>query len=233
MTLLTMIQRAAKRIPVTSPSVVIGSTDLIVQELLACANEEGEQLMRRGTWQVLRKQQAYTALAQEVQTGMIPSDFDRFVQETFWNRTRKRIMWGPVTPQEWQNLKAWTATPAMDTFVIRGGDVLITPNPAAGDQLYFEYVSENWCQSSGGTPQNEWAADTDTGILDEKLMALGVVWRYRFAKGLKWQTQFQNYDTQVKQALAVDQPQRTVSLGEDSYSGRRPGISVPPGNWNV
>jgi hypothetical protein len=233
LTLLNLIQQAARRIGITPPSVVVASTDANVQELLTCAQEEGFQLMRRGTWQVLRKQQIFKALAQEEQTGMIPADFDRFVQETFWNRTKKRIMWGPVTPQEWQNLKAWTATPAMDTFIIRGGNVLITPNPTAGDDLAFEYVSKNWCQSAGGDGQDEWLADTDTGILDERLMRLGVVWRYKQKKGLNWQVDFQNYDTQVKQALTVDQPQRTVSLGEDAYIGRRPGISVPPGNWNV
>lgn len=228
-----MIQFAASRVGITPPSVVVGSTDLQVQELLTVAQEEGFQLMRRGTWQILRKQQQFTAVAQEIQTNMIPSDFDRFVQETFWNRTRKRILWGPITPQEWQNLKAWGATPAMDTFVIRGGNVLITPNPSAGDQMYFEYISKNWCRSSGGTPQDEWLADTDTGILDEKIMRQGVVWRYKQKKGLKFDIDARNYETQVRQALTQDQPQRTVSLGEDATTGRRPGISVPPGNWNV
>jgi hypothetical protein len=233
MSLLTLIRFAASRVGVTPPTTVIGSTDLQVQELLTVAQEEGFQLMRRGTWQILRKQQLYSALAQEIQTSMIPSDFDRFVQETFWNRTRKRILWGPVTPQEWQNLKAWTATPAMDTFVVRGGNVLIIPNPTAGDQMAYEYISKNWCQSSVGTAQDEWLADTDTGILDEKLMRQGVVWRYKQKKGLKFDTDAKNYETQVLQALTGDQPQRTVSLGEDATMGRRPGISVPPGNWSV
>jgi len=233
MSLLTLIQQAARRIGVTPPTVVVNSTDANTQELLTCAQEEGFQLMRRGTWQVLRKQKEHTALAQEVQTNMIPADFDRFVQETFWNRTKKRILWGPITPQEWQNLKAWTATPAMDTFTVRGGNILIIPNPTAGDQMYFEYISKNWCQSSGGTAQDEWLADTDTGILDEKLMRLGVIWRYKQKKGLKADIDFQNYETQVKQALTVDQPQRTVNFGEDSWIGRRPGISVPPGSWSV
>lgn len=233
MSLLTLIQFAALRVGVSSPSTVVANTNQQVQELLTVAQEEGEQLMRRGTWQILREQKLFPALNQEIQTAMIPDNFDRFIQETFWNRTRKRPIWGPVTPQEWQNLKAWTTSPVVDTFCMRGGDILIDPNPTAGDIFAYEYIKKNWCQSVALVPQDSWQADTDTGILDEKIMRMGVVWRYKQKKGLAWQTDFNNWDTQVMQALAQDQPQRTVNLGTNSYVGRQPGIAVPQGSWSV
>jgi len=233
LSLLTLVQRAALRIGLTPPSVVYNSTEQNVKELLECAQEEGEELMRRGTWQVLRKQQTFTAVAQEVQTSAVPSDFDRFINETFWNRTRKIPFWGPVTPQEWQTLLAWNASPVTNTFTFRGNDILITPNPTAGDTMAFEYISKNWCQSSGGTAQSAWAADTDTGILDEKLMRLGVIWRYKQKKGFNFSADLENYETQVKQALTKDMPMQTVSFGDTQMPGRFPGIAVPQGSWSV
>lgn len=233
MTLLTMVQQAALMVGITQPSVVVGSTNQQVQELLACAQEEGRKLMKRGVWQVLRKQQLFSAVAQEIQTNMIPSDYDRFVNETFWNRTRRRPLYGPMTPQEWQNLKAWTSSPVSDTFTMRGNDIYIIPTPTAGDEMAYEYVSKNWCQSSGGTPQDEWLADTDTGILPERIMQMGIQWRYKQKKGLKFMPDYQVYETEVKQQLAGDNPLRTVNFGNPNWIGRYPGIAVPDGSWSV
>lgn len=189
--------------------------------------------MRRGEWQVLRKEKTFSALAQESQTSMVASDLDRFVNETFWNRTRKRPLYGPATPQEWANLKAWTSSPVVDTFTYRGGNILITPNPTAGDTLAYEYISNQWCETSGGTDQSAWAADTDVGILSEALMRLGIVWRYKQKKGLPWLTDYDMYDSRVKQGLAQDKPQRTINFGDAWPTGRRPGIAVPQGSWTI
>lgn len=233
MTLLTTIQSACRIIGLTAPSSFVGSTNLLAQELLECAQEEGFDLMRRGTWQVLTKERTFTTVASQTQTDIIPDDFDRFINETFWNRTRKRPLYGPVTPQEWQNLIAWTSSPIQDTFRMRGGDILVTPTPPAGETWAFEYISKNFCQSNTGTAQSAWAADTDTGILDERLMAAGIVWRYKAKKGLPFETDFQKYESDVRQALVQDKPQRTINFGYGKYMGRRPGVVIPEGDWTA
>ena len=233
MSLLTLIQNACYRIGITAPSAVIGSSDQQVKELLEVAQEEGVQLMKRGTWQALRTQKTFTAVAQETQTSAVPSDYDRFINETFWNRTRKIPFFGPVTPQQWQTLIAWSSSPVTNTFTFRGNNILITPNPTAGDTMAYEYISKNFCQSSGGTGQAAWAADTDTGVLPERLMELGVVYRYKQKKGLRWQPDYENYETQVKQALTSDSPMQTVSFGDGYFPTRYPGIAVPQGSWSV
>jgi hypothetical protein len=47
----------------------------------------------------------------------------------------------------------------------------------------FEYQSTYFCQSSAGADQSAWAADTDVGVLDENLMELGVIWRFKKKNG--------------------------------------------------
>ena len=37
-------------------------------------------------------------------------------------------------------------------------DILINPAPSAGHTFAYEYMSKNWCESSGGTDQAAWAA---------------------------------------------------------------------------
>jgi hypothetical protein len=240
MTLLTMVSAAAQLIGIPAPGSVIGNSSPQVQELLACAQDEGFDLMRRGAWQVLDTNTTFSAVATAVsgttyaiQTGAVPSDYDRFLQETFWNRTRKRPLYGPVTAQEWQNLVAWTSSPVVDTFRFVGSQIWIIPAPTAGDVMAYEYISKNWCQSSGGTGQSEWLADTDTGVLDEDIMKLGVVWRFKQKKGLPFMADYDKWDARARQALVQDMPQRTINFGSGVSTGRRPGISVPEGSWDI
>ena len=232
MTLLTMIQDACDLIPLARPSAVVSSTAQEVRELLGVAQEEGLELSRRYDWQKLTKEKTFTSVATETQTSMVPSDLDRFVAETFWNRSKRRPFRGPVTAQEWQQVKSWTTSPVPEIFRYRGGDILVQPVPTAGDTFAYEYVSTQWCESSGGTDQSAWAADADVGLLPERLMKLGIIWRWKAMKSFPFETDYQLYESQVQQAILRDKPQRTVNmaLGERT---RRPGIVVPDGDWAV
>lgn len=232
MTLLTIVQGACDRIGLARPAAVLSSSEQQVRELLALANEEGLELSRRADWQALCKEQTFTSVATETQTSMLPSDFDRFVPDTFWNRSKRRPFKGPVTPQEWQEIKAWTTAPLPEIFVYRGNNILVQPVPSAGDTFAYEYVSKNWCESSGGTDQDAWAADTDVGLLPERLIILGIVWRWKSMKGLPAADDATTYDVQVRQALLRDRPYRTISMAMGSRQ-RRPGIAVPDGDWNL
>jgi hypothetical protein len=234
MTLLSICQDAADEIGIARPTAIVGSQQPEVQKLLRYAKKEGKEIIKRGYWQGIRKEQTFTSLAQETQTSMIPSDFDRFVNGTFWNRTRRRPLLGPVTPQEWQNLKAWTSSPVQDTFIIRGSSVLINPAPPAGETFAFEYISKNYCESSGGTDQSVWTVDTDLPLLPDELFVLGIKWRYLEGEGLPFENAYANYESQVRQALTGDTAKRTVNMAARSpYGSPRPGIVVPEGDWSV
>jgi hypothetical protein len=139
-------------------------------------------MMKTYPWQTLRKEGTFTALAQETQTSILPSNFDRFVPETFWDRTNDKLIVGPIDSVEWNSKKAagYSGTPR---FIYRGDSVLVVPAFAGGESLAFEYVSKNWCQSSGGTAQSAWAADTDTGILDEELLIYAGIFEYLDSEG--------------------------------------------------
>lgn len=231
MTLLTLVQDAAVKLSINRPTAVIGSTDATVRRLLSFANEEGRDLASSYDWQSLRKEQTFTTVAAETQTNAIPTDFDRFVNETFWNRTRRRPLTGPVDARQWQAVKAWTTSPVTDTFTYRGSNILVNPTPAAGQTMAFEYISKNWCESSGGTDQNEWAADTDVGLLPEYLMALGIVWRFRQAMGAPYQDNLSIYTAQVDKAFRKQRPASSIDMS--GGIPRAPGINVPEGNWSL
>lgn len=234
MSLLSMVKSACRRIGVAPPNVVATATDATVMQLLELANEEGEALAGYGDWKILRKEQTFLTVNAETQTnGTLPVDWSGFIDQTLWNRSRRRPLYGPATSEQWAAWKAGSTFPVTDTFYLRGTSWLMNPLTAVGDTIAYEYRSKNWCAASDGTGQPGWQADTDTGLLSERLMSLGLIWRYKKGRGLEWESDYDKYDFQVEVELAKDQPRRIIDMKSGAPHTRIPGVVVPDGSWNV
>ena len=236
MTLLTMINEAQDVLSLPRSSVAITSTDSAVRQLVSLANEEGRSLSRHPhwAWEAITKEKTFTATATTTQTGAIESDFDRIINDTMMNRSAQRRVTGPLTPEEWQAQQALTTQLLTDAYRIRGGDLLLIPTPTAGDTYAYEYLSKNWCETSGGAGNSSWQNDSDVGVLREDLMLLGIIWRYRKAKGYDYAEEFRTYQTEVEQAIMRDGGKRIIDFSFDDSlirSSRRP--AVIEGGWNV
>lgn len=164
----------------------------------------------------------------------LPADFQRSIDNTFWDRSRFWQMRGPLSPQQWQVYKSSIIgnasiqrrfrfrsirRPAANSdftndlnsdFSGVGNTILsqfisIDPNPLDnGAQLVFEYVSNGWCQSANGAPQVEWLADSDIGVLDEYLLRLSLKYRLLRRLGLSYSEELDEFERQVDKAQAVD-----------------------------
>lgn len=141
----------------------------------------------------------------------LPSDFQRPVDNTMWDRGRFWSMRGPQSPQQWQLYKSSVIGRASIQrrfrFRREGGNMVFSIDPVPTDNatpLVFEYVSNAWCQSATGTPQTLWEADTDTGILDEDLLMLGTRWRVYARLGFPYQEEKDEYEVEVLKAMAFD-----------------------------
>lgn len=235
MSLLTICQNAARRLNIPVPTVVVTSLTDTDLQLFALANEEGKELSRRASWQQLTKEQTFTSVAQETQTGAIPSDFDRILPDTFYNRTRKRQVIGPLNAQDWQAQKALTATVIYDSFRIRGNDILMIPSPQLGDAYAYEYLSKYWVDTDAddAADADAFSADTNSSILDEELITLGVEWRFLKAKGLDYQAHYTAYEMRVMQAISRDGGRTNINMASGSIynAPRYPGI--PEGSWSL
>ena len=232
MSLLTIIQSVCRRVGHPPPTSVFGNTDETTQRLLEIAEDEGRELARYGDWKVLRLTHTFTTTATESQTNShTPADLGSYLDGTFWNRTRQMRLNGPVSAEEWHRLKAMSSAPSIDTFYLEGTTWLMQPVPTAGQTIAYGYRSSYWCKASGGTLQETWAADTDLGVLPERLMELGIIWRYKQARGLDWQTDYDKYSFQVQQALAADSPHGVIDMS--GTSSERIGIVGPEFNWTL
>lgn len=233
MSLLTLCQAAARQLNVAVPSSLVGNTgNETAMLLLRLASEEGFSLMRRYPWQMLTAEKTFTTVAADEQTNAIPTDYDRMIPETMFNRGTRRRVAGPLSAEEWQQTKATLVTYVNPTFRIRGDALLMSPNPPAGETVAYEYVSKHFCKSAGGTTQADWVADSDLGRLDEGLMSLGLVWRFRQVKGLSYAEDLNLYERRVSDAEMRDGVKPRIS-GDMGVMDRRATKLQIPETWNI
>lgn len=236
MSLLTMTVQAARRIGISPPTVVVASSDPQILQLLALANEEGQELSARYPWTALQNESTFTTVATESQgiiTTLAGSSFRYILNDIMWDRTLLRPVFGPLVPQDWQALKARNVNGPYAQFRIRGTSVLFIPAPVAGDTVAFEWISRNWVNvtSPVGTSAT-WTADADTGALDEEIMTQGLIWRWKATKGLNYEEDYMKYERLVADQTARDGGKARLNLG-GGLNNFPAGVLVPIGSWSL
>lgn len=227
MTLLSICQNAADEIGLTPPATVQGNAEGEVMKLRRYANKVGTKMMKDYAWQVLRKERVFTAISGEEQTGIFPSDWDRIIPDTFWDRNLSYLVTGPVSPVEWQGLKALNSEISERKFALRGGSVLVYPAPSGGETFAFEYVSKNWAMN-GSTPQPALVEDADTAIIDEELITRGVIYEYLVNDGQPAGAALVEYQRYFDTLVQNDRQSSGVLRAGDMFRSARRFGGTPP-----
>ena len=237
MSLLTIVQNFCKRTNLNVPNTVSGTTDTRIQQIAALLEEIGNDMASRGSWQEITFEASHTTLAVEDQGAIntIASNGYRYLKNnTIWDRSTRLPVCGPLDAEEWQNLKAWVVTGPRYRYRIRGGELLVNPAPPAGESWYFEYDSQNWILSADGmTYKQYFTLDTDTILLPETVMLMGLRAWWKKEKGLEYAEDMRMYETQLKDSLGRDGSKTSIRMDKDSFVGPVPGIFVSPGSWNL
>jgi hypothetical protein len=149
------------------------------------------------------------------QAYSLPSDYDFMISGTQWDRGYRWQVFGPLTPQEWQVLKSGLSpTGPRRRFRLMGGMYYLDPVPYDSNLLVYEYYSNAFANPLGVTTTQATAFtnDTDTYVLPDDLMILGLKFRYRQAKGLEYEDAFDNYQRALQRELGRDTGSRTLRL---------------------
>lgn len=233
-TCLSIVNAALTRLGFASVAAAVGSDDLNVRTMVALSTEEGQELAARYPWTGLQGEATFTTVATEIQGAIetLAPGMAYIVNDTIWNRSLRRPVFGPRTPQEWQQNKAFAINGPWSSHRIQGGTLRMYPVPTAGETCYFEYISRYWCESSAGDGQDAWAADEDVPVLDAQLIQLGTIWRYKKLKGFEYGEDFATYERRVTDAMARDGGKDWLSLSNTKYD-IFPGVVVPAGSWNL
>lgn len=180
-----------------------------------------------------------------------PADFDRYINQTWWDRTNRWALLGPDSPQmdQWHRSGVVTTGPRRHFRQIgygaQGGafttgfssgfsggapasNYRLWPPPGAADtpiNIAFEYISANAVISSSGGAQPKFLADDDVTVLDSQILVLGTKWRMWQIKGFDYSDMQQEYQDYVDRKFANDGGAKTLSLSRNQSSGLTGGIT--------
>lgn len=235
MSMLTLIQSFCRRTNISVPSTVLGSTDAQVLQVLALLEEECDDLAQRGDWQQLTYEATHTTLAAESQgdiNTIATNGFDRIKPNTFWDRTLSLPVY-VIDGTDWQQSKANNISGPYTQVRLRGDTLIAIPTPTAGSTWAFEYISKNWAVDSGGTSyDSEFNADSDEILLPNKIVKMGLRWRWKKEKGFDYDEDFQTYERMIEKALGSNNMRRNINLDERPTMPQ-PKIYTPDGGWNL
>ena len=143
----------------------------------------------------------------------LPSDWDRQVDRTHYDKSKRWEMMGPTDAQQWQFLKSsYISTGPRIRYRILGGYFQIWPAMNTDEYLGFEYMSNQWATSSAGVTQTSFQADTDTCIFPDRLMVTALKKKYFEIKGFDSTAFTRDYLQQLSFAKANDSGSATLSF---------------------
>ena len=186
MTVLSAIQSAAIRIIGRRPSTIYSDTSTFALEMADLANEVAADIAKSADWQALIKVHTITGDG-TTDAFDLPDDYARMLIKSdildttnfAWGYTRildlNEFLW--VKQRELQALPG--------SWILYGNQFQFVPPPANAAEAEFPYIDKRYAQATGGGAYKEaFTVDTDVFRLSERLLTLGLVWRWRQNKRL-------------------------------------------------
>lgn len=151
-----------------------------------------------------------------------PSDFDRLVDRTEWDKSDHWELLGPASGQQWQFLKSgYIATGPRARFRPLGSLFQVWPSISSNLYFGFEYISNQWVGVS--TPltlsKSAFTIDTDVCVFNDRLMIEGLKYRFSMSVGLPWEGHKANYDRLLSIAKSADAGNQILSMAQ--WRGQR------------
>ena len=233
MTMLSIVNTVQRRLGLDVSTTVAGNADDTTTQLLALLNQAGEEYAEVYTWQALIKEAIFTTLATINQGAIatIAPGIGHILNGTIWNRTLNRPVVGSLSATDWQRMISSSVSGPVSEYRIKGGLLLFIPAPVAGNTCAFEYKTLNWAtDTTGATGKSAFTVDTDVSLLNEAMLVLSLMWRFKQAQGLDFATELQMYENRLTNEMARDGGKPTLYMDGSSGSFSA-GVVIPEGNW--
>jgi hypothetical protein len=170
----------------------------------------------------------------------MPADFDRFIDQTMWDRRFQWALIGPTSPQfdQWMRSGIVPTSPRRHWRQIGKLPTafrIFPPPTASGDfpgTLVWEYISKNWVQDGAtGTYKDSLQSDNDVPLFSEDMMVLGAKWRLWQIKGFSYAAMQAEYVDFVDARRAHDGGMPVLGLARRVYPYLLSPQQVQDGNF--
>jgi len=168
------------------PTTFFGSSQKFEIELTDLVNEVAQDVAKYQDWQALVKK---ASIAGDGTTTAfdLPDDYDRQLvrsdmqngQSWFWGYQRYNDI------NDFYYLAATGFNPLPGGWILVDNQIQFAPAPGASSTAIYPYVSKNYARDPNtATLKSAFTLDTDEFLLPDRLLTLGLVWRWRENKKL-------------------------------------------------
>lgn len=213
MTVLDAAKSAAIRLSQAPPTSLFTTTDTFALEMANLATDMAIDIAKGHDWQALTKLATLTGDAATI-AFPLPSDYDRMLIKGKLHslRFQTAVFRAARDLDEWLYLNDFLTTGTPGNWVILGGQVQIFPAMPVNETARFYYISN----LINGTDA-AFKTDTDTFVLSERLLTLGLIWRWRAMKRLEYSEDLQTYEIALSEEVNHDKGSHVITVGRQRY----------------
>lgn len=222
MAIFSALQSAALRVAGLKPASFFGSSGQIEMELCDLINEVAEDICQYQDWQALTKVHSETGDG-ATEIFDFPADYDRQLLNADI-QDLESWAWGyehitDINDFLYQRQRGMILTPG--AWIIYEGRMHFTPAPT-GDAS-FPYISKFYAIDTAElTRKAAFDADTDTFVLKERLLTLGLIWRWREMKKLDFTGDQEAFTKAIDEYASKDAGSKVIRFGGRFFNRRGP-----------
>lgn len=213
MTVLNALQSAAIRLIGQRPAVFFSSQQVFEMEMVDLLNDVAADICKSADWRALTRLQTYAGDGQ-TEAFDLPGDYDRMpVVQDIHSGTWRQWRWAPAKSlDQWLDYKTFASvTPGM--WIMLGGRIHFYPAIPQGEVAQFYYISKNYARDQNGALKGRFDDDNDEFLLPERLLTLGLVWRWREQKRLDATAEQENFLKAFSEISGREKGSRVVRMG--------------------
>lgn len=228
MTVLSAMQSAAIRLIGRKPSTFFASQEQFEMELVDLVNEVAKDITKSHDWQTLTD---FYTLTGDGSTDLfsLPTNYDRMlINSELWDS--KNWAWGYthiLSPNEFQKWKlaGWGGV-VPGAWIIYGDKFHFAPAPASGAQALFPYIVKEYAKANDETLKVAFDKDDDSFRLDERLITLALIWKWREMKRLDASGDMENFTKAFNEQAGRDKGARILREGPARFPANI-GVAYP------
>lgn len=219
MTLLSTVRDAAPGIGIEVPSQVFGNPSRNMVEMRTLVNEVARQIADEAEWSVLSRIHTITGDGSE-EDFALPSDYRRMQKDTkLWSSSITTSPLEQITSMdEWLAMTVQDFTFLFGAWIVYGGEMHIKPARSSGEAVKFFYQTNKLVTAEDTTTKTAFTADTDTFVLSERLLTLGIVTNWKQRKGLDYTEDLALYQNALAYEIGIDKGPATIAVGRRKSS---------------
>lgn len=222
MNIIQIVQSATLSFDVERPQALFSSTDRTSLELIDAVNTAALQILDEYDWQRLIRTATLTGDGTET-SFPLPPDYSRMVKDA--NLIGPNWRFYPAQQMQdfnhWLELLNFPISTWEQRWMVFGGNLNVMPIMPVGVPLSYGYISTSIVVGSDPTT---FTADTDTFVLDDELLRLGIIWNWKKSKGYDFSAELGQYQQRLEM-----QRFRDVGARQTLITGGRRGRFTLPG----